>query len=67
MKNLVKTIIKGIRYSPKYGHHPGNGQLLFFSIISIAIILSGDIIFGCIFLGFFISLYLFGAYERGKY
>lgn len=62
---MIKRIIKGLRYSDRYGNHPGHFNMLFFAIISIMIMLE-NLFFGIGLLLFFLSLYLFGAYERGK-
>jgi len=70
IKKSGKRIIKGIRYSEKYGSHPGNIWIIVLIVMGFiagyGVGLTEAIIGAAAMLAIFGPIYLFGAYERGK-
>ena len=60
---MIKRLLKGIRYSPKYGNHPGT-PVLVFGVMAGAIV--GGMLGAAIAFVLISPLYLEGAWERGR-
>lgn len=60
---IVNRIRRGLRYSEKYGSHPGTAPLVAFVLLGAV---AGGIIGAGIMLAVFGPFYLLGAYERGQ-
>ena len=69
-KNVIRQIIRGCSYIPRYGHHPGPNILISLVILGGIAGFKGSIIsaiFGAfIMLNIFGPLYLFGAFACSK-
>ena len=68
--SIIHRIVRGARYSEEYGDHPGTAIVLFFIFIGgIAGLARGPlgILFGAGAMAlFFVPIWLWGCYERGK-
>ena len=64
MNKTSRQIWRGFRYSDKYGSHPGTPILIGLIIMGIY---AGGWIGGSIMTLIFGSVYVYGAYERGKF
>lgn len=68
--HIFRTTIKGCKYLPEYGYHPGTVMFVSFTVLGAIMGASGGwigaLIGGSITFTIFGVLYFSGAYDRGK-
>ena len=60
---ILSRIWRGIRWSEKYGSHPGN---VWMAVMAFLGLVAGGVVGSLITVVGFLPIYLIGAYQRGK-